>query len=342
MQIARLKAVLGLVALGSNLLAGEGASARSAEGRVSLMTYNVHGVPWPLADRSDDLHAITARLRSMRAAGNQPGIIVLQEAFVADAKAIGAAAGYRYSAFGPSRYSAAMPRSIDGDFAAKGSRLTGERLGKHIDSGLAIFSDYPILKVWRMAYPVCAGYDCLANKGALAALIAVPGIATPIIVVDTHLNSNKASGAASVRAIYAYRRQLDLFTRFIAMLGADDRPILVAGDFNVGRNLDRRSHFGLRMLGGEASLQTAVGACRIAPKCAVAEPTDMATSIRRAKDWMLYRPSSTMEIRPLGLAAPFGRMADGSMLSDHVGVSVRYRINVIRGAGIPPPAIASR
>ncbi len=313
---------------------------RPAGHDVSLMTYNVHGLPWPIADdRSADLQAIGTRLRSMRSAGAQPGIVVLQEAFVDDAKAIGRTAGYRYSAFGPGEDPAAIPRVDDG-FVADGSRMVGERLGKHVDSGLAIFSDYPILAVRRIAYPVCAGYDCLANKGAVAALIAVPGIATPVIVVDTHLNSNGASGA-SPRAAYAYRRQLDVLADFITSLGAGDRPILVAGDFNVGQDLARRTHFALRMLGGEAPLRTAVASCRIA-RCPVAEPSDMATSIDRAKDWMMYRPSSTVGIRPIGLAAPFGRMADGSMLSDHVGVMVRYRIDPLATPAVRPTAMASR
>lgn len=341
MMIRRLGAALAAAALSSAPVLGSPV-ARAEAHDVSLMTYNVHGLPWPIADdRSADLQAIGTQLRAMRTAGAQPGIVVLQEAFVANAKAIGQVAGYRYAVFGPGENAAAVPRTDD-DFVSDGSRLIGERLGKHVDSGLAIFSDYPILAVRRMAYPVCAGYDCLANKGAVAALIAVPGVATPIIVVDTHLNSNTASGAASPRAIYAYRRQLDLLAGFIASLGASDRPILVAGDFNVGQDLARRTHFDLRMLGGEASLQTAVATCRVAPRCPVAEPSDMATSIGRAKDWMMYRPSSTVEIHPIGLAAPFGRIADGSMLSDHVGVSVRYRIDTLKPTAAPITAIASR
>ena len=324
-------------------LAGAPAMAGPTVRDLSLMTYNVHGLPWPITDdRSADLHAIGARLRSMRTAGDQPGIVVLQEAFVADAKAIGATAGYRYAAFGPAEQSAApVPRTDDG-FVEDGSRLVGERLGKHVDSGLAIFSDYPILAVRRMAYPVCAGYDCLANKGAVAALIAVPGIATPIVVVDTHLNSNGASGAGSPRAIYAYRRQLDLLATFIGSLGAGNRPILVSGDFNVGRDLARRTQFDLRMLGGAASLQTAVATCRIAPRCTVAEPAGMAISIGRGKDWMMYRDSPTVRIRPVALAAPFGRAADGTMLSDHVGVSVRYRIDTLAPPAVPTTTLASR
>jgi len=316
-------------------------AASPAARDVSLMTYNVHGLPWPIAeDRSADLAAIGTRLRAMRAVGEQPGIVVLQEAFVANAKAIGQTAGYRYSAFGPGEDAAPVSRA-DNDFVSDGSRMVGERLGKHVDSGLAIFSDYPILAVRRMAYPVCAGYDCLANKGAVAALVAVPGIATPIVVVDTHLNSNGASGAGSPRASYAYRRQLDLLADFVVSLEVGDRPILVAGDFNVGKDLRRRTHFDVRMLGGGAGLQAAVASCRTA-RCPVAQPSDMAFSIGRAKDWMMYRPSSTVAIRPVALAAPFGHAANGAMLSDHVGISVRYRIDTLATPVSPTTMIASR
>lgn len=327
------------------MIAGVPAVASAPTRDVSLMTYNVHGLPWPITDdRSVDLRAIGTRLHAMRTLGEQPGIVVLQEAFVDDAKAIGRTAGYRYAVYGPGEDSSApIPRGDD-SFVEDGSRLVGERLGKHVDSGLAIFSDYPILGVRRMAYPVCAGYDCLANKGAVAALIAVPGIATPIMVVDTHLNSNGASGAGSPRATYAYDRQLDLLADFIGSLGAGNRPILVAGDFNVGADLKRRTHFDLRMLGGEASLQTVLATCRLA-RCPVAEPSSMAISIGRAKDWMMYRPSPTVAIRPIALAAPFGRNTDGSMLSDHVGVSVRYRIDALaptNGSAAAATTIASR
>jgi hypothetical protein len=111
-------------------------AASPAARDVSLMTYNVHGLPWPIAeDRSADLEAIGTRLRAMRAVGEQPGIVVLQEAFVANAKAIGQTAGYRYSAFGPGEDAAPVSRADD-DFVSDGSRMVGERLGKHVDDRL--------------------------------------------------------------------------------------------------------------------------------------------------------------------------------------------------------------
>ncbi len=63
----------------------------------------------------------------------------------------------------------------DRRFAAAASWFKGERSGKLLGSGLQLLSDYPILAVRRAPFPAyaCAGYDCLANKGILMALVAV-------------------------------------------------------------------------------------------------------------------------------------------------------------------------
>lgn len=325
--------------------AGTSSSVMTAPGTsVSVMTYNVHGVPWPVAeDRSSALSAIAAQLRQMRAAGRQPGIVALQESFVPDAKAIGAAAGYRYVAFGAPAEAVAAPETAqDRQFVADGSMLRGERVGKHVGSGLAIFSDYPILAVRRISYPVCAGYDCLANKGAMAALIAVPGVAGPVTVIDTHLNSNGATGVAEPRALYAYRRQIDVLSQFISSVARPGGTMLVAGDFNVGRDIARRAYFAQHMFGGPTALTGGSLKCRESRTCLVTQPADIAFSTGRAKDFLLYRPSIGAAVRPLALSAPFGRGPDNAMLSDHIGVMVRYRIDGLAPRPVPGSALASR
>ena len=296
---------------------------------VSLMTYNVHGLPWPIAeDRTASLSAIAAQFRAMRVARRQPAIVALQEAFVPDAKAIGAAAGYRYSAFGaPAEASSSATTTDDRRFMAEGSMIRGERVGKHVGSGLAIFSDYPILAVRRMSYPVCAGYDCLANKGAMAASIAIPGMTSPVTVIDTHLNSNGATGVSEPRALYAYTRQIDLLSRFIGTVARPDAAILVAGDFNVGRDVARRRYFAQRMFGGPVAFTGGSLRCRTTRGCVVSQSADIATSTARAKDWLMYRAATTLSIRPLDLSAPFGHDRANAMLSDHIGVMLAYELD---------------
>ena len=320
------------------------AVASDPHATISVMTYNVHGVPWPVAeDRAASLSAIAAQFRTMRAAHRQPDIVALQEAFVPDAKAIGIAAGYRYIAFGaPAEDSSPATTPDDRRFVSEGSMLRGERVGKHVGSGLAIFSDYPILAVRRISYPVCAGYDCLANKGAMAASIAIPGMARPVTVIDTHLNSNGATGVSEPRALYAYKRQIDLLDGFIGAVARPDAAILVAGDFNVGQDLARRSYFARRMFGGPIALTGGSLRCRMTRACVVSEPADIAISTARAKDWLMYRAPNALSIRPLGLSAPFGHDGANAMLSDHVGVMLSYALDDVSIRSRPRAMLASR
>ncbi len=67
------------------------------DGRLSVMTYNIHGLPWPVAwGRTSAFVQIAQRLGALRAQGRQPHVVLLQEAFTQQAQSIGRAAGYRY------------------------------------------------------------------------------------------------------------------------------------------------------------------------------------------------------------------------------------------------------
>ncbi len=317
--------VKGLVACAAALIHPGSAEA---SGSLSLLTYNVKGLPWPVATgRPAALNAIASQLKGLRVAGRQPHIVALQEAFVDQAKAIGRESGYRYSAFGPSEDAAPLPASAaDKAFLGKSSFWFGERSGKHADSGLAIFSDYPILAVRRIAYPVCAGYDCLANKGALAVLIAQPGMRSPVILVNTHLNSNGASRSPRERANYAYFRQIDMLSAFVRDLARTRDPVLIAGDFNVGPTAARRSYFQDHLLTPALELGAVQHICSGSGDCALDNPRDVLFSEHRSRDWLMFRSGAVDSFLPVRLSALFGKRPDGSMLSDHVGIAVTYAV----------------
>src|SRR4051794_1437093 len=77
--------------------AGQAAPAHD----VSILTYNIEGLPWPLAvGRPAAFIAIENRLRELRSSGRQPQVLVLQEAFTRQAKAVGANSGYPFVAMG--------------------------------------------------------------------------------------------------------------------------------------------------------------------------------------------------------------------------------------------------
>lgn len=292
----------------------------------SILTYNVHGLPWPIVeDRSAELTRIGQRLALMRSAGEQPSVVVLQEAFTSQAARIGALGGYRFAAIGPS----AGERDPNGEAAQPGARLVkGETEGKWEGSGLRVFSDFPIVSVKRVAYTgVCAGFDCLANKGALLVTLDVPGQGR-VQVAATHLNSRAASGVPDARSLFAYREQVDILDHFIRREADPALPLIVAGDFNVGDAEGRRPALLARAAGwgaAEGSLgNEALRACIAAQR--VDRADEAAFIIRRSRDFQFFYSGSTVRLEPLQATIPFGREADGSSLSDHYGFVVRYRL----------------
>jgi endonuclease/exonuclease/phosphatase family metal-dependent hydrolase len=301
---------------------------------LAVLTYNVKGLPWPVAiNRAGDLQRIGERLAAYRRSGRQPAIVVLQEAFTADAKRIAVIAGYAHVVTGPSRDEAP---AAPGDpaqraFVRAGSVLAGEGIGKQLDSGLMILSDYPVLAVRRVPFPAhaCAGFDCLANKGMVMALVRPPGADRPVAVIATHLNARTASGANLARAFQAWRWQVEALDGLIRSARAMQLPAIVAGDLNVGKSPARRAliqHYAARWSDSTGDDRGTLDACLAAPHTCWAEPVDDARrALRHNKDWQIAVPGGGAALRPAGVEIPFGREGDGGMLSDHIGYVVHYR-----------------
>ena len=311
---------------------------RSAgDGGLTVMTYNVEGLPWPIRlGREAAFVRIGDRLATLRRQGSQPHIVLLQEAFTTEAQSIGRRAGYRFvvDGPGPDMRSPASPTAADTAFLEKASFFAGERSGKLLGSGLQILSDYPVRSVRRMVFPdfACAGFDCLANKGAVLAMVDIPGSAVPVAVVDVHLNSRRASHVDDDRSLYAFRRQVDAIETFLAANLRPDTPLILAGDFNVGPRPSRTAYFLSRLhdLGSHvrSGMHDALRSCATAPdRCGGALPADAAYSLRRARDWEIVMPGARMAIDVTGISVPFGHEAAGDMLSDHVGYVARYRLS---------------
>lgn len=309
--------------------------ASAAPVSVSVMTYNVHGLPWPLArGRDEAFERIEQRLTGLREKGSQPHIVVLQEAFTDAAKAIGSRSGYRYVVNGPSRDLAGPRIATDRDrqFHDAGSFLHGETQGKLLDSGLQILSDYPILSVRRIAFPAfaCAGFDCLANKGVMLVTIAVPGSPLPIQVATTHMNSKRASGVSTTRSYYAYKRQADAIVKFLSIYRNPHLPIIFAGDFNASSD-QRKAYltaFGTSSLSaGGGRVSSALHNClRATQPCGTNVPSIAQYIQRRSRDWQFYAAGLHGAIEAVKVEVPFGREKSGSMLSDHAGYDIVYRL----------------
>jgi endonuclease/exonuclease/phosphatase family metal-dependent hydrolase len=312
--------------------------AAPQEAGVTLLSYNVEGLPWPAArGRSTAAQAIARDLRLLRQQGLAPQVVAIQEGFRAADKRIGREAGYRYSAFGPSveDKGGAPETAEDQRFVAKASLFSGETLGKHVDSGLAIFSDYPILWVKSRAFPAyaCAGWDCMANKGMLAVAIQVPGHDGPVVVLDTHLNARTAAHTAVGRPAYAFQRQVDLLGRFIDEVAPAGTPMMLAGDFNVGRDPGRRAYMGEHLF-GETGLQVAAAEHDCGRDCRAASvaTASLDTTLRKAKSMLIVRaPAAASATGAIGV---FGREGNGAMLSDHIGIAMRFDFSASRLAEV--------
>jgi endonuclease/exonuclease/phosphatase (EEP) superfamily protein YafD len=304
---------------------------------LSVMTYNVKGLPWPIArNRDAAFEKIETRLAALRKTNAQPHIIVLQEAFTQRAKLIASRSGYRYLANGPSKsmINTKQPEKKDLRFVEAASFFKGETSGKSLDSGLQIASDYPILSIKRTAFPAfaCAGYDCLANKGILLVTVAVPGSNTPVTIATTHMNSKRGARVSYARSLYAYRLQVAAIDAFLSANSDPKLPIIFAGDFNASSTA-RRSY----LLDKGATKWSAFPVRSALQNC-------MATAllqgrkldsladyvVERGRDWQFYAAGIGNEISARRFDIPFGRERDGTMLSDHVGYRIRYELRQTR------------
>lgn len=308
----------------------------TADGRLSVMTYNVKGLPWPVAlGREAALNDIADRLALLRRSGRQPHVILLQEAFTPEAAEIAARAGYVHVAHGPD---AAQPSvmaagSADRPYLAEARWDRGERIGKQLGSGLQILSDYPITRIDRMAFPdfACAGFDCLANKGVLIAHLTVPGFDRPISIVNTHLNARAAAGVSIDRTQRAFARQVDLMTQFVAAHVPADQPMVLGGDMNIGKDARRADLFFTRFAqAGMGFIGAHLGGARRALAQSVCTDAKMRRDLLfasgKAKDWLFARDARDRPLPVEAARVPFGSEPGGASLSDHFGYVIDYAL----------------
>lgn len=300
---------------------------------LSVMTYNVMGLPWPVAfGREEALGQIADRLADLRAQRRQPHILLLQEAFIADPVEFARRAGYAHVAAGPDVAMRSPVTSLPADQAflqdARWDR--GEAIGKRMGSGLLILSDWPIMAVDRIAYPAfaCAGFDCLANKGAMIAHLRVPGVAAPVAIVNSHLNARKAAGVPVARSLRAFDRQAGLLTAFVNRHVPRDRMMILGGDFNIGGDRQRIAAFFGHM--ARASMDFVApplgGGRRALGDALLADATerhDLAEAVDRGKDWLFARDAAGSAMPVVQAQVPFGG-PEATRLSDHVGYSLSY------------------
>jgi len=300
--------------------------------RLSVLTYNIKGLPWPVADdRSSAISAIGQRLRLMRSRGIQPHIVLLQEAFMGQAKQLARVAGYDFVALGPTAAGPDVQSPLGRKFDADAQWVKGERSGSLVDSGLMVLSDYPVTRTRRYAFPegACAGYDCLAAKGVLVAWLDVPGAAGPVAVVDTHLNSRHSTHVRSARADTAYAWQVSALRHFLAREVSPDTPVIFGGDFNIGNVSSRRSAISAAPLLGAAQVDGLAESYAEGhvPTASIAEAQQI---LSRNKDRIISRSGKDIELSPFRSWVPFKLSTTDHPMSDHAGFVVDYHFAKLR------------
>jgi len=301
-------------------------AAQTASTEVSVLTYNVKGLPWPFArGRASALREIGRELAALRAEGRQPDIVLIQEGFRGEVADLVKASGYRYWAQGPTRSDrvrAGAPPAEARDFRSRRDFRVGEGWGKFANAGLHVLSDAPITDVADIAYRYCAGFDCLANKGAMLARIALPQVPGEIDVVNTHLNSKRASRASLKRSLEAHNLQVDELLTFIGAHRNAGAPLLVGGDFNVKGSAARYDHL------ADARPYKVVSEFCSAPASGCEGQTTQhgAEPWLRSQDLQGFEATPAVDVRPIRVDTIFARDASGAGLSDHDGYLVRYRL----------------
>lgn len=205
-QNARALAVV-LAAIAGPGAAHAGVATAPSEVTFDVLTYNV--LMLPVLPQGQDQRAplIARRLGGYDA-------VVLQEAY-------------------SNRHRASILAGLAADYPHR-TMILGDDRWLRQDGGVIVLSRWPIAREQQLRFgDLCAGRDCLADKGAVYARIAKPDLTVNLFA--THLQSGPAQ-----RAIRA--RQLELIRGMIDALDIrPDEPVLIAGDLNVGRLADART-----------------------------------------------------------------------------------------------------
>ncbi len=158
----------------------------------------------------------------------------------------------------------------------------------------------------------------------LLAWIRVPGIPTPVLIGDTHLNSRHASGVGADRANRAYTWQVGDLEKLVAKSATPDTPVIIGGDFNIGRDTARVTAFGRSALLGSERRDdlTLVREASLENPGSDEFPAIMANN----KIKLFSREGRGVRVEPLEAWVPFPSASDPSPLSDHAGLVVEYRL----------------
>lgn len=290
---------------------------------LDVLTYNIEGLQWPArSGRASDLGRIGKILKALNASGEAPDVVLFQEVFSRSAIRSVKGSGYRVMVGGPTRTQTSKMR-VAAKRAGRVRPTKGELGIRLTGSGLVIASRYPVIATEMDAYSrkTCAGFDCLSNKGVLLVRIAVPGVPTPVDIVNTHMNSQRASKVRLERHLTAHRFQTEELAMFLRRYSAPDAPLILGGDFNMRRSQDRHDAFAAKL-----PLAEVHRFCPSNPRCDVRMSWDGDAPWMDTQDLQFFAPGRTVGIVPVRVEAMFDGAPGSPRLSDHDGLRVTFRL----------------
>ena len=266
---------------------------------IKVLSYNIKGLP--LVTNLDRLEKIGEILAERRERGDEPDIVLLQEAYVSQSKQVRMRAGY--------------PHAIVG---AEGQRGVFTN-----SSGLELLSNFPIVAKYSRLFDECAFPECFISKGIVGATLEIPGVPQPVQIFNTHLQGDTGND-------WVRMRQIDDIADFLGGLRFGVQPAIFAGDFNFKPKHDSYTSF-LRKLplveAGYRCLQAATRDCEVV--IGTHGVTDWNDVWKSSHDrHFYYQPAeSPLRIEPVRLIRNFTEKWRGEFLSDHWGYEVHYRIS---------------
>ena len=292
-----------------------------------MLIYNVEGLPWPARkNRKPALRRIGDELRTMRQNGTAPDIVMLQEAFTPAARDVLVQAGYGDVVAGPGRKQhrvlecgADRPGVSQGEKAQQGRALwqVAEQRIVHRNR----LADRTVRCPSRFPAGRAPGFDCLANKGAIAASVSVPGVPGRVALFTTHLNSQAAARVSLSRSRKAHGYQLEENALMIAAARDPADPLIIGGDFNMRGDAERFAAF------VETQPYSVVHEfCVTQPEtCPVKLSFDGDAPWLDTQDLQAFHNGTGVTVTPIAIEAMFDG-ENGPRLSDHDGLLVTYQL----------------
>lgn len=322
-------AIVGLVGLVPSATTGvqaqEASSTQDEPPILKILSFNINALPDVLksGDQEADQYARIAEiLRQRRSEGEQPQVVLLQEAFDSKSAVITDTTGYAYVVRGPGRKEPSKEGKAHWNLQTRKPYSNFDDPQKFMGSGLVILSDFPIVDAQHKAFDSdsCAGIDCLSNKAILLARLEVPGLDTPLDIINSHFNSRRSAAAPKKWTLKAHQRQTDTLHWFLTRVHGGN-PLVIAGDFNT-KAQDRYRYFRDRI-----DVADVAELClSLSGRCRVADGTSEDSILYNTNDKQFIAPSKGVALMPMHIERNFTEQIGGIGLSDHLGYEVHYRL----------------